>query len=369
MAVLMIVALAAASAPLTAQWFKYPSPRAPRTAGGDVDLSAATPRLPNGRPDLSGVWMTAEPACVIRGVLTLSELVKLLPPTRKCPPRTASFSRHSVNMGIDMPGGLPYQPWLAKLVDERTANQSIDDPHIRCLPDLFVRAYGLPHYLKFVQTPDLLVMMNEYNGVYRQVFTDGRPLPNDPNPSWQGYSTAAWSGDTLVIDTIGFRDDVWLDWAGSMITSAGKEHDGDGNFGDDQRASRAGARPRAMRAAARGPQSMVEIGRRGVQRGDHTKHHTGQERQAKGHAEDRSVDGHIAQPRQIGRCDRDQGPDSGRGESQPHDTPDERNDEAFGQDLPGDAESSGAECRSHGQLRVTRGDPAKGEARDVGAGD
>jgi hypothetical protein len=220
--VAVMLAIAGASLPLTAQWFKHPSPGAPRTASGEVDLAAATPRLTNGKPDLSGVWMTAEPACVIRGVLPLAELVKLIPPTRKCPPRTASFSRQSTHIGIDMPGGLPYQPWLRKLVDERVANQSIDDPHIRCLPDLFVRAYGLPHYLKFVQTPDLLVMLNEYNGVYRQVFTDGRPLPPDPNPSWQGYSSATWSGDALVIDTIGFRDDVWLDWAGSMITSAGK---------------------------------------------------------------------------------------------------------------------------------------------------
>jgi hypothetical protein len=218
----VMIAMAGASLPLGAQWFKYPSPRAPRTASGEVDLSAATPRLTNGKPDLSGVWMTAEPACVIRGVLPLNELVKLIPPTRTCPPRTASFSRQSVHIGIDMPGGLPYQPWLAKLVDERVANQSIDDPHIRCLPDLFVRAYGLPHYVKFVHTPDLLVMLNEYNGVYRQVFTDGRALPEDPNPSWQGYSSAMWSDDALVIDTIGFRDDVWLDWAGSMITSAGR---------------------------------------------------------------------------------------------------------------------------------------------------
>jgi hypothetical protein len=146
----------------------------------------------------------------------------LNPPSQKCPPRTASFSRQSINIGIDMPGGLPYQPWLAKLVDERTANQAIDDPHIRCLPDFFLRAYGLPHYLKFVQTPDLLVMMNEYNGTYRQVFTDGRPLPEAPNPSWQGYSTARWDGDTLVIDTIGFRDDLWIDWDGSTITEAAK---------------------------------------------------------------------------------------------------------------------------------------------------
>jgi hypothetical protein len=220
--VLLAIVVTGGSGTSDAQWFKYPSPRAPRSANGDVDLSAAVPRLANGKPDLSGVWMTAEPACVIRGTLPVSELLKLIPPGRKCPPRTASFSRQSINIGIDLPGGLPYQPWLSTLVDERTANQAIDDPHIRCLPDLFLRAYGLPHYLKFVQTQDLLLMLNEYNGVYRQVFTDGRPLPEAPNPSWQGYSTATWSGDTLVINTIGFRDDLWIDWDGSMITESAK---------------------------------------------------------------------------------------------------------------------------------------------------
>ena len=207
---------------LAAQWFQYPSPGAPRTANGEVDLKAPTPRLADGKPDLSGVWMTAEPACITGGTLPVSELRKLIPPTLTCPVRTASFSRQSINLGIDMPDGLPYQPWLAKLVDERTANQAIDDPHIRCLHDHFVRAYGLPHYLKFVQTAGLLVMLNEYNGVYRQVFTVARPLPDDPNPSWQGYSTATWESDTLVVDTIGFRDDLWIDWGGSVITSAAK---------------------------------------------------------------------------------------------------------------------------------------------------
>jgi hypothetical protein len=220
--ILMIVVILGAPGSLGAQWFKVPSPRAPRTASGEVDLTAPTPRLANGRPDLSGVWMTGEPLCVIRGTAPISELLKMNPPSRKCPPRTASFSRQSINIGIDMPGGLPYQPWLAKLVDERTANQAIDDPHIRCLPDFFVRAYGLPHYLKFVQTPDLLVMLNEYNGTYRQVLSDGRQLPEAPNPSWQGYSTATWDGDTLVIDSIGFRDDLWIDWDGSMITGGAK---------------------------------------------------------------------------------------------------------------------------------------------------
>ena len=153
---LPIALIVGALTPLDAQWFTYPSSRAPRAASGGVDLSAAAPRLTNGQPDLSGVWMTAEPACVIRGTLPVSELRKLIPPSLKCAVRQASFSRQSINIGIDMPDGLPYQPWLADLVQQRTANQAIDDPHIRCLPDPFLRAYGLPHYLKFVQTADLL---------------------------------------------------------------------------------------------------------------------------------------------------------------------------------------------------------------------
>jgi hypothetical protein len=220
--VLCLVFFIGVSGPLAGQWFKYPSPHAPRTASGDVDLTAAAPKLTNGKPDFSGVWMTGEPACVIRGTLPISELLKLIPPSRTCPIVTASFSRQSINIGIDMPGGLPYQPWLSALVERRTANQAIDDPHIRCLPDVFLRAYGLPHFLKFVQTPDLLLMLNEYNGLYRQVFTDGRPLPDAPNPSWQGYSSAKWEGDALVVDSIGFRDDLWIDWDGSVITEAAK---------------------------------------------------------------------------------------------------------------------------------------------------
>jgi hypothetical protein len=73
-----------------------------------------------------------------------------------------------------------------------------------------------------MQTPGLLVMLNEMNAGYRQVFTDGRPLPEDPQPSWQGYSSATWSGDTLVVNTSGFRDDVWIDWNGSVLTAAAK---------------------------------------------------------------------------------------------------------------------------------------------------
>jgi hypothetical protein len=65
-------------------------------------------------------------------------------------------------------------------------------------------------------------MLDELNANYRQIFTDGRPLPEDPNPYWQGYSVAKWDGDTLVVNSAGFRDDLWIDNAGSVITSAAK---------------------------------------------------------------------------------------------------------------------------------------------------
>jgi hypothetical protein len=58
--------------------------------------------------------------------------------------------------------------------------------------------------------------------MYRQIFIDGRPLPEDPTPSWNGYSTAAWEGDTLVVRTIGFRDGLWLDTGGSTMSDATK---------------------------------------------------------------------------------------------------------------------------------------------------
>jgi hypothetical protein len=215
------------STQLAAQWMKYPTAGVPVKADGKVDMSAPTPRLADGKPDFSGVWMTGEPN---RRTGALSS------PKESQGPRDASLkdaqtpgdptaitaSRQMSNIGVDLPGGLPYQPWLVPIVKERTDNLAKDDPHIRCLPDNFLRAYGLPHLLKFVHEPRLLVVLNEMNAGYRQVFTDGRPLPEDPTPSWQGYSSGKWSGDTLVIDTIGVRDDTWIDWNGSVITQAAK---------------------------------------------------------------------------------------------------------------------------------------------------
>ncbi|HLH44682.1 MAG TPA: hypothetical protein VKV74_16955 [Bryobacteraceae bacterium] len=220
---------APAASRLQAQWLKYPTAGVPRKADGSVDMAAAAPRLADGKPDFSGIWTTAEPNVLRPGVLSSpKERAAATEPRSSDPaqspgdPSRITGSRQMANIGVDLPGGLPYRPWLAPIVKERTENLAKDDPHIRCLPDNFLRAYGMPHLLKFVHTPSLLVMLNEMNAGYRQVFTDARPLPEDPTPSWQGYSSARWSGDTLVVDTIGLRDDTWIDWNGSVVTQAAK---------------------------------------------------------------------------------------------------------------------------------------------------
>ena len=225
-ALVVILGAPLLSTRLAAQWINYPSAGVPRKIDGQVDMSAPAPRLADGKPDFSGIWTTAEPN---RQTDELSS--PKAAPSPRAPqgandtpgdPTRITASRQMANIGIDLPGGLPYQPRLVPIVKERTDNLAKDDPHIRCLPDNFLRAYGLPHLLKFVHTRNLLVVLNEMNAGYRQVFTDGRPLPEDPAPSWQGYSSAKWSGDTLVIDTIGVRDDTWIDWHGSVLTPAAK---------------------------------------------------------------------------------------------------------------------------------------------------
>jgi hypothetical protein len=134
------------------------------------------PQTPDGKADLSGVW-------VIRG-------------------------------STDLPGELPYRPEALKLWQERKANLSKDDPAAYCLPNGVVRVTSLPY--KIVQTPQLVVVLSEGNThSFRRIFLDGRAhnLDLEPN-SWTGDSTGKWEGDALVVDTIGFNDRTWLDDTG-----------------------------------------------------------------------------------------------------------------------------------------------------------
>lgn len=207
-AAVLALSVSLASGPAAAQWIGYPTANVPRKDDGSVNMRAPAPRLPDGKPDFSGIWISDRTP---EGEETPSDVFHL------------GSSPLMANIGANLPDGKPpYQPWQLPIVAERTENKALDDPHIRCLPDNFIRAYGLPHMLKFVHKPGLLIVLNEMNAGYRQVFTDARPLPDEPAPAWQGYSSARWSGDTLVVDTIGLRDDTWIDWNGSVVTESAK---------------------------------------------------------------------------------------------------------------------------------------------------
>jgi hypothetical protein len=210
--VLIFLVIAVIGAPNAGfpQWLRHPTEGVPRNADGTPNLTAPTPRLPDGRSDFSGIWYRS------RGN-------QCTPPAgqSECSPETRGTPLVR-NIGSDLPGGLPYQPWAAALVKLRTVEDSVDDPHVRCLPDNPPRPWALPHLTKAVHTPKLLVLLYEVNAMYRQIFIDGRPLPSDPNPAWNGYSTAAWEGDTLVVRTAGFRDDLWLDMGGSPMSDAAR---------------------------------------------------------------------------------------------------------------------------------------------------
>ena len=206
-AAVMVVGL---STIVGAQWVHYPTAGLPRKADGMPDLTAPTPRLPDGKPDLSGIWRGNPRRCTSATGETVPCGLEI------------GGSPLMGNLGRELTGGLPYQPWAAELARKRRADFSRDDPHVRCMPDSPPRTWTLPHLTKIIHTPKLLVTLYEVNAQYRQIFLDGRPFPDDPTPSWEGYSVGHWDGDTLVIETRGFRDDMWIDSNGSPMSAAAK---------------------------------------------------------------------------------------------------------------------------------------------------
>ena len=181
----MAAALLILAVPAAAQWLKTPTPGIPRTPDGKPNLAAPVPKTLDGRPDLSGVWR------VDPGGYALN-LVSDLKPEE-------------------------ILPWAAELSRKRAEEFGKDHPGYKCMPDIGpFTSFGL---FKILQTPSTIAFLPEA-GAYRQILTDGRALPEDPNPTWTGYSIGRWDGDTFVVESAGFNDRTWLDVDGHPHTEA-----------------------------------------------------------------------------------------------------------------------------------------------------
>jgi hypothetical protein len=179
------------------QWLNYPTPGTPRTRDGKADLSAKAPRASDGKPDLSGVWRT-EPDPSGNAVLgTAFDVPGDYPST---------FSRYFNNILADFKNPEEIvRPEAAELV--RKYRSTFKGTGFQCLP-LSIPGVDLFSYapFKIIQGPGEIVILYELDNTHRQIYLDGRKLPEDPQPTWLGYSVGRWEGDTLVVETAGFND-------------------------------------------------------------------------------------------------------------------------------------------------------------------
>jgi hypothetical protein len=217
------------STSLAVQWPDHPTLNVPKLANGQPNLEGPVPRTADGKPDLSGIWGSrrgaggggrgqAQQAPGERGAAAAPA-----PAAAPAAPAGLPFASFAEIGGRGNNGVVPYTPWATELKAKRMADNMKDNPDAHCLPIGLTQMHMHPQPRKIIQTPTLIIMLYEAQAGVRQIFLDGRKLPaNDPQPWWYGYSVGRWEGDTLVVETTGFRDDVWLDINGSPLTSTGK---------------------------------------------------------------------------------------------------------------------------------------------------
>lgn len=190
-----LLALTGMLVPAYAQW-AHPDPRTPRTHDGKPILTAPAPRL-NGKPDLSGVWQAPPPISAGEGLGIQGD--------------ASDIGDIHRNVFYEIkPAEEPLKPEAIALVAKR---REAPRPQALCLP-MGAPSFMMVRAFKILQTPQELIMIGETPDPPRQIYTDGRSLPKDPDPTWLGSSAGKWEGDTLVVQTTGFKEEGWLDNAG-----------------------------------------------------------------------------------------------------------------------------------------------------------
>jgi hypothetical protein len=199
-----VFALLAMASGAPAQWVSYPTAGTPRTKDGKPNLAAPAPHTRDRRPDLSGIWHPE--------ASSVAELASASGGSR-IPPAVGSDTpnKYFLDALADFePGPGPLKPAALKAFSQLTfVSRGFD-----CLPIGMPMVDTDPAPMKIVQTPGLIMILMEAETTFRQIFTDGRKLPADPQPSWLGSSVGRWDGDTLVVDTAGLNNRTWLDAAG-----------------------------------------------------------------------------------------------------------------------------------------------------------
>ena len=212
-AIAIICTAAVASA--HAQWLNHPAAGIPRTKDGKPNLAAPAPRAANGKPDLSGVWTTdATPR---------EEMERLFPDIAALSvpgDDPTTFPKYFLNVFADYKNeDVPIKPDALQLLLARAKSLGKDNPTSHCLPGGIPMGELLPVPRRFIQLPNLMVILYEGINPQRMIYLDGRKH-SVQQPSWLGYSVGKWEGDTLVVDTIGFNDRTWLDAFGHPHTEA-----------------------------------------------------------------------------------------------------------------------------------------------------
>jgi hypothetical protein len=192
----------AAATMLSAQWTNVTTKGVPRTPSGTVNLGAPAPRTADGKPDLSGMWESEFVPCT----------------DDFCDDVPQGYPNGAIFIGQVSKEPIPFQPWAEALMKQRSADLGKDSPFSKCLPLNPPRAWNWFAPRKIVQTPEMILLLEEDNIQFRQIFLDGRKLPTDPEPMFKGYSVGRWEGDTLVVESLGYKDGQWLDLAGSPLS-------------------------------------------------------------------------------------------------------------------------------------------------------